>query len=200
MNYFINTANLDKIKEAENLGILDGVNTNTSLIVKEGIIKINDRYSHYKNICNIISGDLNASVISTDYNDLIKEGEFLSNLDKKIIVKVPLTRDGIKAIKYFSIKKIKTNCTLVFSTGQALLAAKAGANYISIFIGRLYNTNLIKEIKLIYDNYFFKTKILVTSIINTLHIISCAKIGIDIITAPLNEIKLLLNNSLLCTA
>lgn len=200
MNYFINTANLDKIKEAENLGILDGVNTNTSLIVKEGIIKINDRYSHYKNICNIISGYLNASVISTDYNDIIKEGEFLSNLDKKIIVKVPLTRDGIKAIKYFSIKKIKTNCTLVFSTGQALLAAKAGANYISIFIGRLYNTNIIKEIKLIYDNYFFKTKILVTSIINPLHIISCAKIGIDIITAPLNEIKLLLNNSLLCTA
>ncbi|BAO66301.1 transaldolase family protein [Candidatus Karelsulcia muelleri] len=194
MYYFINTANLAKIKEAENLGILDGVNTNTSLIVKEGIIKKNDRYSHYKNICNIISGDLNADVISTDYNDIIKEGEFLSNLDKKIIVKVPLTRDGIKAIKYFSIKKIKTNCTLVFSTGQALLAAKAGANYISIFIGRLYNTNIIKEIKLIYDNYFFKTKILVTSIINTFHIISCAKIGIDIITAPLNEIKLLLNN------
>ena len=201
MNFFIDTANLDQIKEAQSLGILDGVTTNPSLMAKEGIKGEKNITKHYKDICNIVSGDVSAEVISVDYKGIIKEGEALANLHKQIVIKVPMIEEGIKAIRYFSDKGLKTNCTLVFSAGQALLAAKAGATYVSPFIGRLDDIstdglNLIGEIREIYDNYDFKTQILAASIRHTMHIIDCAKLGADVITGPLSAIKGLMKHPL----
>ncbi len=201
MNFFIDTANLDQIKEAQSLGILDGVTTNPSLMAKEGIKGEKNITKHYKDICNIVSGDVSAEVISVDYKGIIKEGEALANLHKQIVIKVPMIEEGIKAIRYFSDKGLKTNCTLVFSAGQALLAAKAGATYVSPFIGRLDDIstdglNLIGEIREIYDNYGFKTQILAASIRHTMHIIDCAKLGADVITGPLSAIKGLMKHPL----
>ena len=201
MKFFIDTANLNEIEEAHNLGILDGVTTNPSLMAKEGISGSNNILTHYSRICEIVDGDVSAEVISTDFDGIIKEGRVLANLDSKIVVKVPMIKDGIKAIKYFSQHKIRTNCTLIFSVGQALLAAKAGASYVSPFIGRIDDIsndglNLIQEIKDVYSNYSFKTEILAASIRNTMHIINCAKIGADVITSPLGSILGLLNHPL----
>ena len=201
MKFFIDTANLDQIKEAQSLGILDGVTTNPSLMAKEGIKGEKNIIKHYKDICNIVSGDVSAEVISVDYKGIIKEGEALAKLHKQIVIKVPMIEEGIKAIRYFSDKGLKTNCTLVFSAGQALLAAKAGATYVSPFIGRLDDIstdglNLIGEIREIYDNYGFKTQILAASIRHTMHIIDCAKLGADVITGPLSAIKGLMKHPL----
>lgn len=201
MKFFIDTANLDQIKEAQDLGILDGVTTNPSLMAKEGISGHENIINHYLKICDIVDGDVSAEVISTDFKGIIKEGEFLASLNKQIVVKVPMISEGIKAIKYFTDKKIKTNCTLVFSSGQAIIAAKAGATYLSPFIGRLDDIssdglNLISEIRDIYDNYDFTTEILAASIRHTMHIIECAKIGADVVTTPLSAIKGLLNHPL----
>ena len=201
MKFFIDTANLDQIKEAQDLGILDGVTTNPSLMAKEGISGHENIINHYLKICDIVDGDVSAEVISTDFKGIIKEGEFLASLNKQIVVKVPMISEGIKAIKYFTDKKIKTNCTLVFSSGQAIIAAKAGATYLSPFIGRLDDIssdglNLIWEIRDIYDNYDFTTEILAASIRHTMHIIDCAKIGADVVTTPLSAIKGLLNHPL----
>ena len=201
MKFFIDTANLDQIKEAQDLGILDGVTTNPSLMAKEGITGKQNILDHYKNICNIVDGDVSAEVISTDYEGMIKEGQELSSLHKQIVVKVPMIKEGIKATRYFSDNNIKTNVTLVFSAGQALLAAKAGASYVSPFIGRLDDVStdglgLISEIREIYDNYGFSTEILAASIRHTMHIIDCSKIGADVITAPLKSIIGLLKHPL----
>ena len=201
MKFFIDTANLDQIKEAQDLGILYGVTTNPSLMAKEGISGHENIINHYLKICDIVDGDVSAEVISTDFKGIIKEGEFLASLNKQIVVKVPMISEGIKAIKYFTDKKIKTNCTLVFSSGQAIIAAKAGATYLSPFIGRLDDIssdglNLISEIRDIYDNYDFTTEILAASIRHTMHIIDCAKIGADVVTTPLSAIKGLLNHPL----
>ncbi|GGX30632.1 fructose-6-phosphate aldolase [Aquimarina muelleri] len=201
MKFFIDTANLDQIKEAQDLGVLDGVTTNPSLMAKEGITGKENIINHYKKICEIVTGDVSAEVISTDFDGIIKEGEELAKLHDQIIVKVPMIKDGIKAIKYFSDKGIKTNCTLVFSAGQALLAAKAGATYVSPFIGRLDDIstdglNLIAEIRLIYDNYGFDTQILAASVRHTMHVIDCAKIGADVMTGPLSSIEGLLKHPL----
>tara|TARA_Y100001968_G_C19349336_1_gene713765 strand:- start:203 stop:856 length:654 start_codon:yes stop_codon:yes gene_type:complete len=201
MKFFIDTANLDQIKEAQDLGILDGVTTNPSLMAKEGITGKQNILDHYKNICNIVDGDVSAEVISTDYEGMIKEGQELSSLHKQIVVKVPMIKEGIKATRYFSDNNIRTNVTLVFSAGQALLAAKAGASYVSPFIGRLDDVStdglgLISEIREIYDNYGFSTEILAASIRHTMHIIDCSKIGADVITAPLKSITGLLKHPL----
>ena len=201
MKFFIDTANLDQIKEAESLGILDGVTTNPSLMAKEGVKGENNIIKHYKDICDIVTGDVSAEVISVDYKGIIKEGENLAKLHKQIVIKVPMIEDGIKAIRYFSDKGLKTNCTLVFSAGQALLAAKAGATYVSPFIGRLDDVsadglNLISEIREIYDNYGFNTQILAASIRHTMHIVDCAKLGADVITSPLSAIKGLMKHPL----
>ena len=201
MKFFIDTANLDQIKEAESLGILDGVTTNPSLMAKEGIKGENNIIKHYKEICDIVTGDVSAEVISVDYKGIIKEGENLAKLHKQIVIKVPMIDEGIKAIRYFSDKGLKTNCTLVFSAGQALLAAKAGATYVSPFIGRLDDIsadglNLISEIREIYDNYGYNTQILAASIRHTMHIVDCAKLGADVITSPLSAIKGLMKHPL----
>lgn len=201
MKFFIDTANLDQIREAEQLGVLDGVTTNPSLMAKEGITGKNNILKHYVDICNIVDGDVSAEVIATTYEEMIKEGEELADLHEQIVVKVPMIKDGIKAIKYFSDHGIRTNCTLVFSAGQALLAAKAGATYVSPFIGRLDDIstdglNLIAEIREIYDNYGFETEILAASVRHTMHIIDCAKIGADVMTGPLSSIMGLLNHPL----
>ncbi|SUZ51683.1 uncharacterized protein METZ01_LOCUS4537, partial [marine metagenome] len=201
MKFFIDTANLDQIKEAQSLGILDGVTTNPSLMAKEGIKGEKNIIKHYKDICKIVSGDVSAEVISVDYKGIIKEGEALAKLHKQIVIKVPMIEEGIKAIRYFSDKDLKTNCTLVFSAGQALLAAKAGATYVSPFIGRLDDIsadglNLISEIREIYDNYGFNTQILAASIRHTMHIVDCAKLGADVITSPLSAIKGLMKHPL----
>lgn len=201
MKFFIDTANLDQIKEAEALGILDGVTTNPSLMAKEGITGQDNILKHYVDICNIVDGDVSAEVISTDFEGMVKEGEALAALHPQIVVKVPMIQEGIKAIKYFSDKGIKTNCTLVFSAGQALLAAKAGATYVSPFIGRLDDIstdglNLIEEIRLIYDNYDFQTQILAASVRHTMHVLECAKIGADVMTGPLSAIVGLLKHPL----
>lgn len=201
MKFFIDTANLDEIKEAYSLGILDGVTTNPSLMAKEGITGAENITSHYKAICEIVDGDVSAEVISTDFDGIIAEGEALAKLHSNIVVKVPMIPEGIKAIRYFSQKGIKTNCTLVFSAGQALLAAKAGATYISPFLGRLddVSTNgldLIAQIRVIYDNYAFETEILAASVRHPMHIINCAEIGADIMTGPLKAIKALANHPL----
>ena len=201
MKFFIDTANLDQIKEAQELGVLDGVTTNPSLMAKEGITGKDNIIAHYKKICEIVEGDVSAEVIATDFQGIVREGEELAKLHDQIIVKVPMIGEGVKAIKYFSDKGIKTNCTLVFSAGQALLAAKAGATYVSPFIGRLDDMstdglNLISEIRLIYDNYGFQTQILAASVRHTMHVIDCAKIGADVMTGPLSAIKGLLNHPL----
>lgn len=201
MKFFIDTANLDQIKEAQALGILDGVTTNPSLMAKEGITGQENILKHYVDICNIVDGDVSAEVISTDIEGMVKEGEALAALHPQIVVKVPMIQEGIKAIKYFSDKGIKTNCTLVFSAGQALLAAKAGATYVSPFIGRLDDIstdgmNLIDEIRLIYDNYSFDTQILAASVRHTMHILDCAKVGADVMTGPLSAIVGLLKHPL----
>jgi transaldolase len=201
MKFFIDTANLDDIKEAQALGILDGVTTNPSLMAKEGISGKNNILKHYVAICAIVDGDVSAEVIATDFEGIVKEGEQLAELHEQIVVKIPMIKDGIKAIKYFSDKGIRTNCTLVFSAGQALLAAKAGATYVSPFIGRLDDIstdglNLIAEIRHIYDNYSFETQILAASIRHTMHVLECAKIGSDVMTGPLSSITGLLKHPL----
>ncbi|WP_454999442.1 fructose-6-phosphate aldolase [Capnocytophaga gingivalis] len=201
MKFFIDTANLSQIQEAEHLGVLDGVTTNPSLMAKEGIKGEANILKHYKDICEIVQGDVSAEVIATDYEGIIKEGEALAALHPQIVVKVPMIKDGIRAIRYFSQKGIRTNCTLVFSAGQALLAAKAGATYVSPFIGRLDDIStdglgLIADIRLIYDNYGYETQVLAASVRHTMHIIECAKIGADVITAPLSAILGLLKHPL----
>ncbi|WP_461533677.1 fructose-6-phosphate aldolase [Sinomicrobium sp.] len=201
MKFFIDTANLQQIEEAQALGVLDGVTTNPSLMAKEGITGRDNILKHYVDICNIVEGDVSAEVISTDFEGMIKEGEELADLHEQIVVKVPMIKDGIKAIKYFSDKGIRTNCTLVFSPGQALLAAKAGASYVSPFIGRLDDIstdglNLIAEIRQIYDNYGFATEILAASVRHTMHVIDCAKIGADVMTGSLSSITGLLKHPL----
>ncbi|MBL6593590.1 MAG: fructose-6-phosphate aldolase [Flavobacteriales bacterium] len=201
MKFFIDTANLEMIQEAQDLGILDGVTTNPSLMAKEGISGSKNIVNHYKKICEIVDGDVSAEVISTDFDGMVKEGEALAELHSNIVVKVPIIKDGIKAIKYFSDKGIKTNCTLIFSAGQALLAAKAGATYVSPFIGRLDDVStdgmdLIAQIREIYDNYMFDTEILAASVRHPMHIIQCAEIGADVMTGPLSAITALLNHPL----
>lgn len=201
MKFFIDTANLAQIKEAQDLGVLDGVTTNPSLMAKEGITGSDNVINHYKAICAIVDGDVSAEVIATDLDGMIKEGLALAKLDNKIVVKVPMTKDGVKALKYFSNEGIRTNCTLVFSAGQALLAAKAGATYVSPFIGRLDDIStdglaLIEEIRLIYDNYGYETQILAASVRHTMHIVNCAKLGADVMTGPLSAILALLNHPL----
>ncbi|MBA5793172.1 fructose-6-phosphate aldolase [Flavobacterium sp. xlx-214] len=201
MKFFIDTANLDQIKEAQALGVLDGVTTNPSLMAKEGITGKDNILKHYVNICKLVEGDVSAEVIATDYEGMIREGEELAELNEQIVVKIPMTKEGIMACKYFSDKGIKTNVTLVFSAGQALLAAKAGATYVSPFIGRLDDIstdglNLIDEIRMIYDNYAFETQILAASVRNTMHIVNCAKIGADVMTGPLSSILGLLKHPL----
>jgi transaldolase len=201
MKFFIDTANLDQIKEAQELGVLDGVTTNPSLMAKEGITGHNNILKHYVNICNIVEGDVSAEVIATDFEGMVREGEALAELHDQIVVKLPMIKDGIKACKYFSERGVKTNVTLVFSAGQALLAAKAGATYVSPFIGRLDDIstdglNLIAEIRQIYDNYDFETEILAASVRHTMHIIDCAKLGADVMTGPLSVIEGLLKHPL----
>ena len=193
MKFFIDTANLEQIKSAQALGVLDGVTTNPSLMAKEGITGKENIIAHYKAICDIVDGDVSAEVIATDFKGIVAEGEVLAALHPQIVVKVPMILEGIKAIKYFSDKGIKTNCTLVFSSGQALLAAKAGATYVSPFIGRLDDIStdglqLIEDIRNIYDNYDFKPEILAASVRHTMHVIECAHIGADVITGPLSAI------------
>ena len=201
MKFFIDTANLNQIKEAQDLGILDGVTTNPSLMAKEGITGTNNILKHYVDICESVDGDVSAEVIGVDFDSMVKEGEQLAALHPQIVVKIPMIKDGIKALKFFSDHNIKTNCTLIFSVGQALLAAKAGATYVSPFIGRLDDIStdglsLISEIREIYDNYAFETEILAASIRHTMHIIDCAKIGADVMTGPLNAITGLLKHPL----
>ncbi|ADY50769.1 MULTISPECIES: fructose-6-phosphate aldolase [Pseudopedobacter] len=201
MKFFIDTANLAQIKEAQDLGVLDGVTTNPSLMAKEGITGEENILNHYKAICDIVEDNVSAEVISTDYEGMIKEGEALAALNPKIVVKIPMIKDGIKAIKYFSSKGIRTNCTLIFSAGQALLAAKAGASYVSPFLGRLDDIGadsygLIEDIRLIFDNYGYETEILAASIRNAVHIVECAKIGADVMTGPLSSILGLLKHPL----
>jgi len=201
MKFFIDTANLAQIKEAHDLGVLDGVTTNPSLMAKEGITGQENVINHYKAICQITDGDVSAEVISTTFEEMIAEGEALAKLHERIVVKVPMIKDGVKAIKYFTEKGIKTNCTLVFSAGQALLAAKAGATYVSPFIGRLDDIStdgltLIEDIRTIFDNYGYPTQILAASARHPMHIINCAKLGADVVTAPLAPILALLKHPL----
>jgi transaldolase len=201
MKFFIDTANLNEIKEAHDMGILDGVTTNPSLMAKEGITGQENILQHYVNICNIVDGPVSAEVIATDFEGMVKEGEILAALHKNIVVKIPMIAEGLKAIKYFSQKGIRTNCTLIFSTGQALVAAKAGATYISPFLGRLDDVStdglqLIEQIRLIYDNYAFDTEILAASVRHPMHIINCASIGADVMTGPLSAIKALVKHPL----
>ena len=201
MKFFIDTANLEQIKEAQDLGILDGVTTNPSLMAKEGITGKENIINHYKAICDLVTGDVSAEVIATDLDEIITEGEELAGLHDRIVVKVPMIKEGIKAINHFSKNGIRTNCTLVFSAGQALLAAKAGATYVSPFIGRLDDIstdglNLIADIRMIYDNYLYETEILAASVRHPMHIHQCALIGADVITAPLSAITALLNHPL----
>ena len=201
MKFFIDTANLDQIREAQALGVLDGVTTNPSLMAKEGITGEKNIIQHYVDICDIVDGDVSAEVISVDFEGMLREGKALAALHPQIVVKIPMIKDGVKALKYFSDEGIKTNCTLIFSAGQALLAAKAGATYMSPFIGRLDDIstdglNLIQEIREIYDNYGFETQILAASVRHTMHVIECAKIGADVMTGPLSSIKGLLSHPL----
>lgn len=201
MQFFIDTANLEQIKEAQELGVLDGVTTNPSLMAKEGIAGEANVMKHYKAICDIVQDNVSAEAISTDYYSMIAEGEKLAAIDPKIVVKIPMIKDGVRALKYFSDKGIRTNCTLIFSAGQALLAAKAGATYVSPFVGRLDDIStdgmqLIEDIRLIFDNYAFNTQILAASVRHPMHIIQCAKIGADVMTGPLSAITALLKHPL----
>lgn len=201
MKFFIDTANLDQIREAQDLGVLDGVTTNPSLMAKEGITGAENVKNHYKAICNIVDDNVSAEVIATDYEGMIKEGEELAKIDPKIVVKIPMIKDGIKAIKYFSNKGIRTNCTLVFSAGQAILAAKAGATFLSPFIGRIDDMSwdgmeLIHQISAIYSIQGYDTQILAASVRNSLHIVKCAEAGADVVTCPLSAILGLLKHPL----
>jgi len=201
MKFFIDTANLNEIREAYDLGVLDGVTTNPSLMAKEGIKGADNIKAHYKAICNIVDNNVSAEVIATDFEGIIKEGRELAKIDDKIVVKVPMIKDGVKALKKFSSEGIRTNCTLIFSAGQAILAAKAGASYVSPFIGRLDDIStdgmdLIEQIRVIYDNYGFDTEILAASVRHTMHLIQCAEIGADVVTCPLNVITSLLKHPL----
>jgi transaldolase len=201
MKFFIDTANLNEIKEAYDLGVLDGVTTNPSLMAKEGISGKEKIMAHYKAICHIVDNNVSAEVIATDFDGIIREGKELAKIDDKIVVKVPMIKEGVKAIKKFTSEGIRTNCTLVFSSGQALLAAKAGASYVSPFIGRLDDISqdgleLIAQIRLIYDNYGYGTEILAASVRHTMHLIKCAEIGADVATCPLNVIMALLKHPL----
>jgi transaldolase len=201
MKFFIDTANLDQIREAQDLGVLDGVTTNPSLMAKEGIKGEENIKNHYIKICEIVDGDVSAEVIATDYEGIIKEGEALAALHPQIVVKVPVIKDGIKAIKYFSSKGIRTNCTLIFSPGQALLAAKAGATYVSPFIGRIDDIasdgiDLIYKIVDMFNSYGFKTQVLAASIRHTMHILQCIEAGADVATCPLEPILGLLKHPL----
>jgi len=201
MKFFIDTANLDEIREAQALGVLDGVTTNPSLMAKEGITGKNNILAHYKAICDIVEGDVSAEVIATDLAGIIKEGEELVEIDPKIVVKVPMIQDGVKALKYFSNKDIRTNCTLIFSAGQALLAAKAGATYVSPFVGRLDDIStdgigLIEQILTIYRNYGYETQVLAASVRHPMHVIQCAELGADVMTGPLSAITALLKHPL----
>lgn len=201
MKFFIDTANLAQIREAHSLGILDGVTTNPSLMAKEGVKGEKNIYEHYRKICEIVDGDISAEVISTDLDGMIAEGKKLAAIHKNIVVKVPMIKDGVKAIKWFSDNNIKTNCTLVFSSGQAILAAKAGATYVSPFIGRLDDTGwdglaLIRELYQIYTIQNFQTQILAASIRHVNHIIACASAGAHVCTSPLDSILGLLKHPL----
>jgi transaldolase len=201
MKFFIDTANLDQIREAAEFGILDGVTTNPSLMAKEGISGTEAVLNHYKAICEIVDGDVSAEVIATDYEGMIREGEVLAALHPNIVVKIPMIKDGIRAISYFTSQGIRTNCTLIFSAGQALLAAKAGATYVSPFIGRLDDISadgveLIETIREIFDNYEFSTEILAASVRHSMHVIDCARIGADVMTGPLSTILGLLKHPL----
>ncbi|SNR33372.1 MULTISPECIES: fructose-6-phosphate aldolase [Hymenobacter] len=201
MKFFIDTANLKDIQEAVELGVLDGVTTNPSLMAKEGIKGTDAVMSHYRQICELVDGDVSAEVIATDYDGIIREGEALADLHPNIVVKVPMIKDGIKAIKYFSEKGIKTNCTLIFSAGQALLAAKAGATYVSPFVGRLDDIGhdglqLIQQIVDIFSNYGYPTQVLAASVRHVPHLIQCAELGADVVTCPLNVITGLLSHPL----
>lgn len=201
MKFFIDTANLDEIKEAYDMGVLDGVTTNPSLMAKEGITGDDKIKAHYKAICDIVDNNVSAEVIATDYEGMLREGRELAKIDDKIVVKVPMIKEGIKAIKQFSSEGIRTNCTLVFSAGQALLAAKAGASYVSPFIGRLDDIStdglsLIEDIIRIYDNYAYETEVLAASVRHTMHLLECANMGADVATCPLKVITGLLNHPL----
>ncbi|XOV94169.1 MAG: fructose-6-phosphate aldolase [Bacteroidota bacterium] len=201
MQFFIDTANLDEIKEAYDLGILDGVTTNPSLMAKEGITGHANIINHYKTICNLVDDNVSAEVISTDFETMVKEGKELAKIDDKIVVKIPMIKDGVKAIKALTSEGIRTNCTLIFNAGQAILAAKAGASYVSPFIGRLDDISadgiaLIEQIVLIYDNYDFETEVLAASLRHTMHLIQCAEVGADVVTCPLNVIVGLLKHPL----
>jgi transaldolase len=201
MKFFIDTANLSDIREANDLGILDGVTTNPTLMAKEGITGHDNILKHYVDICSIVDGPVSAEVIATDFDGMVREGEALAELHPNIVVKIPMIPAGIKAIKYFSSKGIKTNCTLIFSAGQALLAAKSGASYVSPFVGRLddISTNgmdLIPQIRIIFDNYGFATEILAASVRHPMHIIQCAEIGSDVMTGPLSAILALAKHPL----
>jgi transaldolase len=201
MKFFIDTANLNEIREAYDLGVLDGVTTNPSLMAKEGIKGHDNVKAHYKAICDIVDNNVSAEVIATDLDGILKEGHELAKIDDKIVVKVPMIKDGVKAIKKFTSEGIRTNCTLVFSPGQAILAAKAGASYVSPFIGRLDDIShdgmdLIAQLRIIYDNYGFDTEILAASVRHTVHLIQCAEIGADVATCPLNVIMSLLKHPL----
>ena len=201
MKFFIDTANLNEIKEANELGILDGVTTNPTLMAKENITGNNNILKHYVDICSIVDGDISAEVNAVTFNEMVAEAEILADLHPNIVVKIPMTADGLKTIKYLSSKEIKTNCTLIFSPGQALLAAKAGATYVSPFVGRLDDISsdglqLVAQIRTIFDNFGFETQILAASLRNPMHIIQCAEIGADVITAPLNAIKALIKHPL----
>ncbi|WP_162418042.1 fructose-6-phosphate aldolase [Cyclobacterium roseum] len=201
MKFFIDTANLNEIKEAYDLGVLDGVTTNPSLMAKEGISGTEKVRNHYKAICDIVDGNVSAEVIATDFDGIVSEGKELAKIDDKIVVKVPMIKEGIKAIKYFSSEGIRTNCTLVFSAGQAILAAKAGASYLSPFIGRLDDISfdgldLISQIVHIYQNYGYETEVLAASIRHTMHLVKCAELGADVVTCPLKVITGLLNHPL----
>lgn len=201
MKFFIDTANLNEIREAYDLGVLDGVTTNPSLMAKEGIKGDENIRAHYKAICNIVDDNVSAEVIATDLDGILKEGRELAKIDDKIVVKVPMIKDGVKALKKFSAEGIRTNCTLVFTAGQAILAAKAGANFVSPFIGRLDDVSqdgleLIAQIRHIYDNYGYETEILAASIRHVMHLIKCAEIGADVATCPLSVITGLLKHPL----
>ncbi len=201
MKFFIDTANIEQIKEANDLGILDGVTTNPTLMAKEGITGADNINKHYIDICNIVNGDVSAEVISVDFAGMVREGELLATLHKNIVVKVPMTKDGVKAIKYFSGKGIRTNCTLIFSAGQAMLAAKAGAAYVSPFLGRLDDIGedgikLVEQIVKIFKNYNYRTQVLAASIRSPEHIVKCALAGAEVVTSPLDSILGLLKHPL----
>jgi transaldolase len=201
MKFFIDTANLSEIKEAYDLGVLDGVTTNPSLMAKEGVQGADNIRAHYKAICKIVDANVSAEVISTDFDNIMKEGKELAKIDDKIVVKIPMIKEGIKAIKKFSSEGIRTNCTLIFSSGQAIVAAKAGAAYVSPFIGRLDDIGqdgmeMIAQLVKIYNNYGFETEILAASVRHAIHLLKCAELGVDVATCPLSVITGLLKHPL----